>query len=249
MKLEEKIGRPSPFRDPVYNEYKKETDYFITLGGLGRTSKFVKTSVKTRDRITEEILREDRIIIYASLENLIVYRTSGNDPYYIAEWLEANGRKFATEGVVDEHVEQLKRHGVVASRQHIHDCVSIIFKAFEYKKIASIKEEMKIEGLYILNGELRWSREDLYQPDRDKLKEALEVLNDLSRYYNFATEIFSDSVKYAILSPISFALKQSGRNPLPYVIYQGPPDTGKSTLALLSLYIWSAPSENATISM
>ena len=247
MKLEEKIGRPSPFKDPVYNEYRRETDYFITLRGLGRTSKFLKTSVK-RDGAIEEILREDRIIIYASLENLIVYRTSGNEPYYIAEWLEANGRRFVTEGVIDEHVEQLKRQGVVASRQNIHDCVAIIFKAFEYKKIASIKEEMKIEGLYILNGELRWSREDLYQPDRDKLKEALEVLNDLSRYYDFAIEIFSDSVKYAILSPISFALKQSGRNPLPYAIYQGPPDTGKSTLAMLSLYIWSAPSENATIS-
>jgi|GEM_PF-3276664 len=239
MKLEEKIGRPSPFKDPVYNEYKRETDYFITLRGLGRTSKFVKT---------KEDLREDRIIIYASLENLIVYRTSGNEPYYIAEWLEANGRRFVTEGVIDEHVEQLKRQGVVASRQNIHDCVSVIFKAFEYKKIASIKEEMKIEGLYILNDELRWSREDLYQPDRDKLKEALEVLNDLSRYYDFAIEIFGDSVKYAILSPISFALKQSGRNPLPYAIYQGPPDTGKSTLAMLSLYIWGASSENATIS-
>jgi len=239
MKLEEKIGRPSPFKDPVYNEYRRETDYFITLRGLGRTSKFVKT---------KDDLREDRIIIYASLENLMVYRTSGNEPYYIAEWLEANGRRFVTEGVIDEHVEQLKRQGVVASRQNIHDCISIIFKAFEYKKIATVKEEMKIEGLYILNGELRWSREDLYQPDRDKLKEALEVLNDLSRYYDFAIEIFSDSVKYAILSPISFALKHSGRNPLPYAIYQGPPDTGKSTLAMLSLYIWGAPSENATIS-
>jgi hypothetical protein len=239
MKLEEKIGRPSLYRDPVYNEYKRETDYFITLRGLGRTSKFVKT---------KEDLREDRIIIYASLENLIVYRTSGNEPYYIAEWLEANGRRFVTEGVIDEHVEQLKRQGVVASRQNIHDCVSIIFKAFEYKKIATVKEEMKIEGLYILNDELRWSREDFYQPDRDKLREALEVLNDLSRYYDFAIEIFSDSVKYAILSPISFALKQSGRNPLPYAIYQGPPDTGKSTLAMLSLYIWGASSENASIS-
>jgi len=239
MKLEEKIGRPSPYKDPVYNEYKRETDYFITLRGLGRTSKFVKT---------KDDLREDRIIIYASLENLIVYRTSGNEPYYIAEWLETNGRRFVTEGVIDEHVEQLKRQGVVVSRQNIHDCVSVIFKAFEYKKIASIKEEMKIEGLYILNDELRWSREDFYQPDRDKLKEALEVLNDLSRYYDFAIEIFSDSVKYAILSPISFALKQSGRNPLPYAIYQGPPDTGKSTLAMLSLYIWGASSENASIS-
>jgi len=256
MKLEEKIGRPSPYKDPVYNEYKRETDYFITLRGLGRTSKFVKTSVKKGD-VIEEILREDRIIIYASLENLIVYRTSGNEPYYIAEWLEANGRRFVTEGVIDDHVEQLKRQGVVASRQNIHDCVSVIFKAFEYKKIAIVKEEMKIEGLYVLNDELRWSREDFYQPDRDKLKEALEVLNDLSRYYDFAIEIFSDSVKYAILSPISFALKQSGRNPLPYAIYQGPPDTGKSTLAMLSLYIWGAfskdhsdknPSKDATIS-
>jgi len=247
MKLEEKIGRPSPFKDPVYNEYKRETDYFITLRGFGRTSKFVKTSVKKGNEI-EEILREDRIIIYASLENLIVYRTSGNEPYYIAEWLEANGRRFITEGVIDDHVEQLKRQGVVASRQNIHDCVSVIFKAFEYKKIATVKEEMKIEGLYMLNGELKWSREDLYQPDREKLREALEVLNDLSRYYGFAIEIFSDSVKYATLSPISFALKQSGRNPLPYAIYQGPPDTGKSTLALLSLYLWGAPSENATIS-
>jgi hypothetical protein len=239
LKVEEIFRRSSPFRDPVFAEIRRENAYFVTLRGYGRTSKFVKI----RDG-----LREERVILYASLENLTVYKTSGGEPYYVAEWVEVNGRRFFTEGVVDEHIEQLKKQGVVISRQNVHDCISAIFKTFEYKKIASIKEEMKIEGLYILNGELKWSREDLYQPDREKLREALEVLNDLSRYYDFAIEIFSDTVKYAILSPISFALKQSGRNPLPYAIYQGPPDTGKSTLASLSLYIWGAPTENASIS-
>ena len=145
---------------------------------------------------------------------------------------------------LDELVELLKAQEGVRKSQSIRDAVSSLIDAFEAKGRAEVKATALTTGFVEVNGKLHFFNYEkapvkLPEPSKERLREALELLNELAEKYHYA-DGFIAGIFFGLIQPLGFVKKQNHARNLILLLW-GEPKTGKSTIGDIVIAMWGAP--------
>jgi hypothetical protein len=148
---------------------------------------------------------------------------------------------------VDGVVERLRIEGHVYHPNLALGVLSAILNGFVKRGRAEVKVEMDRPGFYIVNvadQERRVTRKlvavdyEIEPPEREELREALLFLNELATvWFKIVIDRFSTAMKWWVLAPFSYAIKQLGTH-MPGLYHYGPPNTRKTTINVIGMSMW-----------
>lgn len=237
--IEEILGVSSPFYDSVIEllDYEKQLYAIANLRRL----------VIARARREGNSLRyKERISPVAPTHVVVYYNPLGGITRYEVTFEGRTLRRPLVIGPapIEDIAARLKAEGLVYHRRLLDDVLSAIIQAFIRKGRAEIKEEIEAPGFYLVEGKIisvRWEPKDI---DKEELKEALKLLNDLAtKWYNHVVERFSIVIKWGIIAPFNYIYKQKGTW-IPWLYLYGSSYTGKTTLGEIILGVWGLGSRH-----
>jgi len=240
-KLEEKLGRASPFLDSIFSliDFQKRL-YYVANPRKGIIAKAFEDP-KNGGIVYKELIAETcptRVTIF-------------EDPL-------GGVRKFEVEfnGLLNKRIgptdlegiiSRLKAEAVVKNRRFLEDALSSLLMAFYRSGKAEIRRELEKPGFYYLDGELKavkWNPEEFSGED---LRRSLELLRELrEEWYEHLGERFTTVIKWGLLAPFSYAIKQIRGTygiHFPWLLLHGSALTGKSTLGKIITTLWNLPPE------
>ncbi|MEM1523608.1 MAG: hypothetical protein QXU69_11285, partial [Thermofilaceae archaeon] len=236
------------------------------LAVIHELTEILRTSSPYKDSIIEVLDYEKKIFAVANLRLLVMARMRKTDKGFVykekvapiaptrvvvydnpiggVEKLEITfeGQTLTRPLVVgpatlSEIVELLQ-----AQRYSYHDkllkgVLSAIVNAYIKTNRAERRTEIEAPGFYLIEGKLVPVKFDTNY-NKDRLREALELLNELAEvWFKHTQDRFAMVVKWGAVAPFNFILKQFGKW-LPWVYLYGDSATGKTTLGRIVLKMW-----------
>ncbi len=234
--IEEILGISSPFRDSVI----EILDYEKQLYAVANLRKLVVVRAR---RVTDgrryKLTYKEKVFIGAPTSVTAYHNPLGGVTKFEVVWEASTRPKPLVIGpaTIEDVVERLKLEGLVLSRRLAGDVMSAIINAYIRKGKAEVKEEIEASGFYFLDGKLKAVRLELGEVSLEELREALELLNDLARWFGHIRDKFATVIKWGLIAPFIYAMKQRGKW-IPWLYLYGASHTGKTTLGEIVLSIW-----------
>lgn len=147
-----------------------------------------------------------------------------------------------------EIAAKLSESGYIIKKREGEDAVKISFNIFIKKQLAEMKTEIESPGFYFNDKEELQSIKYEVQEEvtKKELQKAIKTLEDFASYFPNQKVQLATVLKWGLISPFIFAIKQTGgwvRKPFCY----GNAGTGKSTFGKMVLYIWGEPNSDTNM--
>ncbi len=231
--IEEILGASSPFRDSVF----EVLDYDRQLFAVANLRSLVLVRAR---REGDRIVYKEKVAPVAPTRVVVYENPLGGVRKYEIVF---EGRTLMRPlrlgpAPLEDIVARLRAEGLVYHPQLIQSVLSAVIQGFIRKGKAEIREEIEAPGFYWIDGRLvavRWQPRDV---TRDELREALKLLDELAGvWFRHVVEKFATVVKWGLVAPFAYAMKQRGRW-LPWLFLYGSSHTGKTTQGRIVLSIW-----------
>ncbi|MEM4924882.1 MAG: hypothetical protein QXV81_09480 [Ignisphaera sp.] len=235
--LSEILNTLSPYRDSII----ELLDYEKQLYAVANLRKLVV--VRARKDGNGLVYRE-RIAVVAPTRVVVYSSPIGGITKYEVTVEGATLQRPLTIGpaLVDEIADRLALEGLVYHRKLLVDVLSAIVQAFIRKGKAEVKTEIESPGFYIVQGKVVSVKYSVESVDTEKLKQALELLNELGEtWFKHIQDKFATVIKWGAISPFGYILKQRGKW-IPWLYLYGDSATGKTTLGRIVLKMWGLDS-------
>ena len=108
---------------------------------------------------------------------------------------------------IEEILVELKSKGLVYKTKAAEEALPAILNAYYRENKMIIKSELETPGFYLENDKLVSYKTDQKEATKQDMAECVDLLCDLSNKYK-RKEIFATVVKWAIIAPFSYVLKQ-----------------------------------------
>ena len=236
--LEEMLQTSSPWRDAVI----ELLDYEKQLYAVANLRKLVMVRARLVDN---RLVYKERVAVVAPTRLIVYDNPIGGIRKYQAVFEGATLRKPLVVGpaLIEEIADRLRAEGLVYHNRLINDVLNAIVNAFIKRGRAEIKAEIESPGFYIVDNRLVAVNYEITEPDREKLKSALILLNELAEtWFKHAIDKFATVVKWGVIAPFSYIIKQRGRM-LKWLYLYGDSATGKTTLGRIVLKMWGLDSK------
>jgi len=226
--------KASPFKDSIIEilDYEKQLYAIANLRKL--------TTVRGR-RESDKLVYKERVFIGAPTEVTVYINPIGGITKYKVRWETSTRPRSLIIGpaLLDEIVDRLKAEGLVTSSRLAYDVMAALMEGFIRRGKALLKEEIEAPGFFIVDGKLIATNINVEKPDKEDVKQALEILNELGeKWFSYAQDRFSRIFRWGVISPFIYAYKQMGRWVRWKYLY-GASKTGKTTLGEIAvLYLW-----------
>ncbi len=238
FKLVDAIGHPSKyFGEPKayrmgYNKY-----IFVdpTVGEVWRYKYIVGMDKKTKEDVKKFV--PDVAIFYGYPLFIVRVKTPYGKEFWKVKWGVKRGKVYEFEGDVSRIVNMMKKKTLVLKEDLARDTLSRILTSaetygLEYSEIGGNP------GFYIYNDKLMTIGVNLPSYSEDLLHTSVQTLDIIYDYFSHVPEHFATVVKWGLLAPFSFAIKQKGGKFLPWLYLFGQSNTGKTTLGEVVLSMW-----------
>jgi len=150
---------------------------------------------------------------------------------------------------IDGVVERLKVEGLVYHPNLALGVLSAILNVFVKRGRAEVKVEIDRPGFYVVDvvdqekgvtaRRLVAVDYKIEMPEKYELRESLLFLDELAMvWFKPVLDRFSTAIKWWVLAPFSYAIKQFGTY-MPGLYHYGPPNTRKTTINIVGMSIWS----------
>lgn len=152
--------------------------------------------------------------------------------------------------LIDDQINYLKSNGLVKSKRYVDDVLPSIIQEFIKQGIADVRTEVETPGYFYdtKNHKIVIVKQDISEPSQKELQDAFEILNDLKSWFGGQEDKLATCIKWGLLAPFSFAMKQIGGEFLPHLYLYGKARSGKTTMADIILYLHGGPNEKNEIS-
>jgi hypothetical protein len=240
-RIEEIFGASSPFRDSIAEiiDYEKQLYAVANLRTL--------VVVRAR-REGNRLVYKEKVIVGAPTHVVVYYNPASEVTKYQVTWeVDVRPRPLVIgPALLPEIVDRLKAEGLVIASRLANDALSALVHAYQRRGRAEVRTEFDAPGFYILRERVDGEQVErliavdyeIEEPDLDELREALTLLDELAtKWYSKVVDRFATAVKWWVLAPFSYAIKQYGTF-MPALYQQGPSNTGKSTINLIGSMIW-----------
>ncbi len=234
FKLVEIIKHPSRyFREPkAYRMGFNKYIFVDPVGGEVWRYKFIDDKIENKKKFVP-----DTAIFYG----FPLYITRVETPYGVEfwriKWVTKNGKEFTFEGDVNQIVSVMKKETLVLKEDSAKDTLSRILTAADSYGLV-YKEIGGQPGFYIVNDKLMPIDVKLPSYTIDNLRASVGALNKIADYFSHTPAHFATVIKWGLLAPFSFAIKQKTKNFLPWLYLFGQSNTGKTTLGQIVLFMW-----------
>ncbi|MEM4976485.1 MAG: hypothetical protein QXT64_04075, partial [Desulfurococcaceae archaeon] len=231
--LSEILQTLSPFRDSIV----ELVDYEKQLYAVANLRKLIIARAK---RVNNTLVYKERVAVVCPTKVTVYSNPIGGITKYEITVEGATLQRPLTIGpaTVDEIADRIIAEGLVYHRNLVYDAMSAIIQAFIRKGKAEVKSEVESPGFYLVDNKLVPVKYEVGKVDVEKLREALELLNELAEvWFKHAQEKFSTVIKWGAIAPFGYILKQKGKW-IPWLYLYGDSATGKTTLGKIVLKMW-----------
>ncbi len=240
-RLEEHLGKASPFRDSVFSliDFSKKL-YYVANPRKGIIARACEDP-KSGGIVYKELIAECCPI------RVTVYEDPLGGVRKFEMEFDGLLKKVIGPADLDTIASRLKAEAVVKHKRLIEDALSSLIIAFIRNGKAEVRRELEKPGFYYIDGQIKaikWEAEEFTKED---LKTSLLLLRELrEEWYNHLAERFTTIIKWGLLAPFSYAIKQVRGTygiHFPWLLLHGAASTGKSTLGKIIRAIWNLPPE------
>ena len=141
---------------------------------------------------------------------------------------------------IDEIISELKSNALIFLEYKALEALSIIIQAFEKNNKIKIDRDIITPGFYLVDNKIRLYHRDNPKPTKEELKQCCEILDLIqTRYYYKRKDIFPTILKWTIIAPFDFVMKQKNKSWIPWLFLYGWSKTGKTTLGYISNCVWN----------
>lgn len=247
-KLEKVIDNQTNI-NPVYRGEIDDSTYLIINYKTKQVIQGKKSNKKdTMDKLTP--------IIEAVPKRLIVYDSAITDQprNFKVTWTSPYSERDFTvtgEGIgadIGEIASYILKSGYSHNPKLVEGALSCMINTLIDKGVAEIRTDIDNLGVYFNqeNESVVVVKLDFSKPSNEEMLKAIELLEKVSTFFLGNEEVFASVFKWGLMSVFSYAMKQVG-NKLPWLYLKGTSQSGKTTLAKISLYIYGVPSSENNI--
>jgi len=185
----------------------------------------------------------DRQVIGAALVRVRIIRNPYTQIKEIeAEFITEANKRLKIRGTIHEIFARLYLENLIYSKTKAEEALQKLLVVVEKKGLAKVVEDVEVHGFYINSAGLLEFKHEFPRYDKEKVKEALEILNEfIERFCKQYPAKASEVIKNIITAPFNFVRKQMGLESWKWLILIGYGGTGKTTLSSLAGYIWDLP--------
>ncbi|HSF51546.1 MAG TPA: hypothetical protein VLA74_12355 [Nitrososphaeraceae archaeon] len=139
---------------------------------------------------------------------------------------------------LDEIVSYLKDRSLVYMTTKATEALSIIINAFEKNGKVIVINDVDTPGFYFMEGKVKNYHTNHPKPTFDQIVSCCELLDILQTKFK-NKDVFPTVLKWSIISPFDYILKQVHKKWIPWLYPYGWSNTGKSTLGDICCCIWN----------
>jgi hypothetical protein len=145
---------------------------------------------------------------------------------------------------LDEIVSYLKDKSLIYMSTKTSEALSIIICAFERNGQLIVKNDMETSGFYFIDGKIKQyngsnnNSNNHPKPTLEQIKQCCDLLDTLQTQFK-NKDVFPTLVKWSIIAPFDYVLKQVHKKWIPWLYPYGWANTGKSTLGEICCCIWN----------
>ncbi|MEM3943912.1 MAG: DNA-primase RepB domain-containing protein [Thermofilaceae archaeon] len=235
--LSELLGTLSPFKDSVI-ELIDEGRQLYAVANLRKL-------VIARARRTQNgFAYMERVAVVAPTRVVVYENPLGGVRKYEVTFEGFTMRKPLVVGpaMAEEIADRLRAEGVVYHERLLPGVLNAILQAFIRKGRAEVRAEIESPGFYLMDGKLVSVKYEVGEPDRERLAEALKLLDELAEeWFKHAKDKLAMILKWGAVAPFAYVIKQRGRW-LRWLFLYGDAATGKTTLGRVVLRMWGLDS-------
>ena len=167
---------------------------------------------------------------------------------YTIDFATHVGNRFTiTSKTIQEITIELREKGLVFKPTGAAECLGIMLGAFEKSGEIKVNEDVKTPGFYLLDEDSKDSTKkeikgyniERHVPRPEEIQKCADLLHFLATTKYRRPEVFATLVKWAIMAPFSYVLKQLGKKYIEWIHLHGSSSSGKTMLGLLALAIWN----------
>jgi len=232
--LSEVFQVASPFRDSII----EILDYEKQLYAVANLRKLVVVRAR---RSENRLVYRERVVVGAPTEVVVYVNPIGGVTKYQVRWETATRPRPLVVGpcLLEEIIDRLRAEGLVLHSRLVGDVVAAVIEGFIRRGRAEVRTEIESPGFYYIDGKLVAVGYEVEESDREELRRALELLDRIAtEWFGKVLDRFATVVKWWVLAPFSYAIKQVGGGFLPGLFQYGPPNTRKSTLNKIGQALW-----------
>lgn len=220
------------------------TDNFIWLNEKDKTVELL------HEKLGKSELNTYQILINAYPKNIIIHNSplEGSGTRFSIDWETRYSKRLYSckNKTISEIATDLKEGGYVLNKRKLDDTLSAVINIANHFQKAVIKEEIEEEGFFydIDSDSLKINYSYYKEPTVEDVKKALKTINRLLPYFKGNESKLATGLKWGLLSPFSYAIKQIGGHFLPYTYFYGKAGSGKTSLGKIMLYLYGEPNND-----
>lgn len=239
QELSEILGTLSPYRDSII----ELMDYEKQLYAVANLRKLV--TVRAR-RTGNSLVYRERVAVVAPTRVVVYDNPLGGVRKYEITFEGTTLKRPLLLGpaLLEEIADRLRLEGLVYHSRLLNDVLSAVIQAFIRRGEAEVKTEIESPGFYLVDDRVVVVKYEVKEADKGGLRRALSLLNELAEvWFKRSQNKFATVIKWGIVAPFSYMLKQRGRW-MPWLYLYGDSATGKTTLGRVVLKIWGLDSRH-----
>ena len=141
---------------------------------------------------------------------------------------------------IDEIISELKSNALLFLKYKALEALSIIIQAFEKNNRIKIDRDVVTAGFYLVDNKIKLYHRNYPKATKEELKQCCEILDLIQTcYYNKRKEIFPTILKWTIIAPFDFVMKQKNKSWIQWLFLYVWSNTGKTTFGKISNCIWN----------
>jgi hypothetical protein len=189
----------------------------------------------------QQHIQYNNVIINAIPTKVIKYENpAAVEVMYEIEFETPNGIHFKIGPKnIEEIVLDLRSRGVVYKIKMAEEALTALLNAYQRENKIMIRSELDTPGFYLEDGRIISYKTEQQEVPHQDITECARILNDLSSKYK-RKDVFATVIKWAIISPFSYVLKQIEHDDrwLQWLYLYGWTNTGKTSVGRIALSIW-----------
>lgn len=207
----------------------------------------VGSAIRNATNETLSSLNFSRIVIGAIPVQVVLNKNPlvVSDHKYTIRFETQSGDSFTIgPKTLDEIVSFLKDRSLIYMSTKSSEALAIMISAFERNGMLIVKNDVDTSGFYFVEGKIRQynssnnNNNSHPKPTKDQIITCCELLDILQTKFK-NKDIFPTLLKWSIIAPFDYILKQVHKEWIPWLHLYGWSNTGKSTLGDLCCCIWN----------
>lgn len=154
---------------------------------------------------------------------------------------QMNRKEWIGPGNLQELHNELDRKGYIIDHRHSKKALNAAINHLREHGPSIQTREVNEPGYYLIDGRVTRQNYTAGHTLPSETTAALELLEELRGYYQGSEDILATVLKWGLLAPWNHILKKKGEDFLPWLLLYGDAQTGKTSLARISLTLYRPP--------